>query len=198
MTDLTKIDDKTLIVQLKNNNVEAFDRLFEKYSDKLYNFSFSILKNEEDAKEIVQEVFFRLWNERKKIDADKSLKSLLFTITYRIIIDYFRKQLKERDFRKSLPKYFFDNYCEQKNHIDCDTLKKEINKAVEGLPAKRQAIYRLSREKGLSHKKIAARLDIEEKTVENHINLALKYIKTSIGKEFLPLVLFIVLTYVNG
>lgn len=198
MTDLTKIDDKTLIVQLKNNNVQAFDRLFEKYSDKLYNFSCSILKNEEDAKEIVQEVFFRLWSERKKIDADKSLKSLLFTITYRIIIDHLRKQLKERNFRKSLGKYFFDNYCEQKNHIDCDTLKEEINKAVEGLPAKRQVIYRLSREKGLSHKKIAARLDIEEKTVENHINLALKYIKTSIGKEFLPLVLFIVLNNVYG
>ncbi|MDD4144606.1 MAG: RNA polymerase sigma-70 factor [Prolixibacteraceae bacterium] len=198
MTDLTEINNKALIAQLKNNNVHAFDRLFEKYSDKLYNFSMSILKNEEDSKEIVQEVFFRLWNERKKIDANKPVKSLLFTITYRIIIDYLRKQLKDRNFRKSLEKHFFDNYCEQKNHIDCDTLKREINKAVDGLPAKRQTIYRLSREKGLTHKKIAVRLDIEEKTVENQISLALKHIKASISKEFLPLMLFIILTLYMG
>lgn len=191
MTDKPDISEKILVDKLKNNEVKAFDALFHKYSDKLYRFSFSLLKNEEDSKEIVQETFCKIWENRCQIDSSKSFKSFLFTISFHLVIDQLRLRLKDNKYRIFLEKYFGEHHGKQENQIDYDILKKEIFNAVEELPRKRKEIYRLSREKGLSHKAIAEQLDIKEKTVENQINLALKHIKSHLGKEILPVLLFL-------
>jgi RNA polymerase sigma-70 factor (ECF subfamily) len=75
--------------------------------------------------------------------------------------------------------------------MDYNTLETEINKAVDELPEKRKQIYRLSREKGFTHKEIAEQMGVKPKTVENQINLALKHIKTRLGKDILPVLLFL-------
>lgn len=191
MTDKPDISEKILVDKLKNNEVKAFDALFHKYSDKLYRFSFSLLKNEEDSKEIVQETFCKIWENRCQIDSSKSFKSFLFTISFHLVIDQLRLRLKDNKYRIFLEKYYGEHPGKQENQIDYDILKKEIFNAVEELPRKRKEIYRLSREKGLSHKAIAEQLDIKEKTVENQINLALKHIKSHLGKEILPVLLFL-------
>jgi RNA polymerase sigma-70 factor (family 1) len=187
---MTEINDKILALRLNNNEVKAFDALFHKYSNKLYRFSFSLLKNEEDSKEIVQETFCKIWDKRKELDSGKSVKSFIFTISYNLIIDQLRLRLKDEEYRKFLEQHFRENPFKQGTDMDYETIKKEIDKAVEELPAKRRQIYRLSREKGLSHKKIAAQLDIKEKTVENHINLALRHIKSRLSNELLAVLLF--------
>jgi RNA polymerase sigma-70 factor (family 1) len=187
---MTEINDQILALRLNNNEVKAFDALFHKYSNKLYRFSFSLLKNEEDSKEIVQETFCKIWDKRKEIDSGQSIKSFLFTISYNLIIDQLRLRLKDEEYRKFLEQHFRENPFKQGTDMDYETIKKEIDKAVEELPAKRRQIYRLSREKGLSHKKIAAQLDIKEKTVENHINLALRHIKSRLSSELLAVLLF--------
>jgi RNA polymerase sigma-70 factor (family 1) len=187
---MTEINDQILALRLNNNEVKAFDALFHKYSNKLYRFSFSLLKNEEDSKEIVQETFCKIWDKRKELDSGKSVKSFIFTISYNLIIDQLRLRLKDEEYRKFLEQHFRENPFKQGTDMDYETIKKEIDKAVEELPAKRRQIYRLSREKGLSHKKIAAQLDIKEKTVENHINLALRHIKSRLSNELLAVLLF--------
>ncbi len=191
MTDVPEINEKTLVAKLKNNEAEAFDVLFHKYSNKLFRFAFSLLKNEEDACEIVQETFFKIWEKRNNIDSSKSFKSFLFSVSYHLIIDQLREKLKEQKFRNSLEKYFSTRANFQENRIDYDTLQTEINKAVDELPEKRKQIYKLSREQGFSHKEIAGQLGVKPKTVENQINLALKHIKTRLGKDILPVLLFL-------
>ena len=191
MADLHGINEKTLVGKLKNNEAEAFDALFHRYRDKLFRFSFSLLKNEEDACEIVQETFFRIWEKRNKIDSSKSFKSFLFSVSYHLIIDQLRERLKDQEFRNSLEKYFNKRVNFQENRLDYNTLETEINKAVEELPEKRKEIYRLSREKGFSRKEIAGQLGVKPKTVENQINLALKHIKNRLGRDFLSVLLFL-------
>lgn len=193
MAEIPEINEKTLVAKLKNNQADAFDLLFHKYSDKLFRFAFSLLKNEEDACEIVQETFFKIWEKRNKIDSSKSFKSFLFSISYHLVIDQLRSRLKDREFRNSLEKYFSEQTNFQENRIDYNTLQNEINKAVDELPEKRKQIYRLSREHGLTHKEIAGQLGVKTKTVENQINLALNHIKTRLGKDILPLLLFLTL-----
>ncbi len=178
-----KTEDKLLISLLKKGEVKAFDTLFHKYKNKLYHFSFSVLKSEEDSKEIVQETFYRIWKKRFEIDSSKSFKSFLFTISYNLIIDQLRFRLKEKEYRKFLVYYFESNENKEEKGKDFETLTKKIETAVEELPEKRRRIFKLSRERGFSHKEIASCLGITTKTVENQINLSLRHIKLKVGQN---------------
>ena len=191
MNDLPRDDEKVLVSKLRNNEVKSFDLLFEKYSAKLYRFSFSLLKNHEDSKEIVQETFFRVWEKRREIDSSKSFKSFLFTISYHLIIDQLRLKLKDQEYRKFLKEYFKAEEVKVDSVTDYETLNSQISAVIEELPAKRKQIFTMSREQGLSHKEIAAQLNITVKTVENQINLALKLIKSRLGNDILPVMLFL-------
>jgi len=193
MSVLHNDDDKKLVDQLKSNNEKAFDTLFYRYSEKIYRFSFSLLKNEEDSKEIVQEVFCRIWEKRNKIDSSKEFKSFLFTISYNLIVDQLRLRLKNNEYREFLVKYFDSNNFNLSNEIDYDRLNKQISSIIEELPPKRRRVYKLSRENGLTYKEIAKKLGISVKTVETHINLSLKHLKTRLGKEFFPVLFFLFL-----
>ena len=191
MNDLPRDDEKLLVSKLRNNDVKSFDILFEKYSAKLYRFSFSLLKNHEDSKEIVQETFFRVWEKRREIDSSKSFKSFLFTISYHLIIDQLRLKLKDQEYRKFLKEYFKAEEVKVDSVIDYETLNRQISAVIEELPAKRKQIFSMSREQGLSHKEIAAQLNITVKTIENQINLALKLIKSRLGNDIFPVMLFL-------
>jgi RNA polymerase sigma-70 factor (ECF subfamily) len=193
MSLLEKDNDKLLVVQLVNNEVEAFDKLFHKYSEKLYRFAFSLLKNSEDSKEIVQEAFLRIWRKREAIDSTKSFKSFLFAISYNLIVDQLRLRLKDQEYRKFLISYFESESFDLSSKLDYDKIVSQIRDAVDEMPAKRKQVYTLSRELGLSHKEIASRLGISVKTVENQITLALKHLKSKLGKDILPLILFLFL-----
>lgn len=191
MNDLPRDDEKLLVSKLRNNEVKSFDILFEKYSAKLYRFSFSLLKNHEDSKEIVQETFFRVWDKRREIDSSKSFKSFLFTISYHLIIDQLRLKLKDQEYRKFLKEYFKAEEVKVDSVTDYETLNRQISGVIEELPAKRKQIFTMSREQGLSHKEIAGQLNISVKTVENQINLALKLIKSRLGNDIFPVLLFL-------
>jgi len=185
--------DAVLVERLKDGEVLAFDTLFEKYSQKLYRFSFSLLKNDEDSREIIQEAFFRVWKNRNSVDSGKSFKSFLFTISYNLIIDQLRLRIKDQEFKKNLTEHFKNIQVENEPATDYKQLENKIQLIVEKLPEKRKLIYKLSREEGLSHKQIAEKLNISAKTVENQINLSLKQIKTKLGSNFVGILLFIAL-----
>ena len=186
-------NDSQLVLQLINNDVKAFDELFHKYSDRLFRFAFSLLKNKEDSKEIVQETFFRIWNKRNDIDSSKSFRSFLFTISYNLIIDQLRIKLKNEEYRKFIEDYFNSNKLNAYQQADFNILNAQISEIVEKLPERRKKIFQLSREKGLTHKEISMQLGISVKTVENQINLALKHVKKHLGEDILPVMLFIFL-----
>lgn len=184
-------NDQQYVKKLKEHNVPAFDSLFNKYSNKLYRFSFSLLKNAEDAEEIVQETFYRVWKRRRQIDITKSFKAYLFTISHNLIIDRLREKLKEKEFRESLLKNFEETEVQKINEEDFAELSELIRVAVEELPSKRKEIYKLSREEGLSNREIAQKLGITVKTVENQINLSLKHLKNRLGKQALTVSFFL-------
>lgn len=192
MNDQTSKDEKGLVSKLRNDEVKSFDILFEKYSAILYRFSFSLLKNHEDSKEIVQETFFRVWEKRKEMDSSKSFKSFIFTISYHLIIDHLRLKLKDQEYRKFLMEYFQKEEVLPVNpEADFETTNRQIAAAIEELPIKRKQIFTMSREGGLTHKEIARQLNISVKTVENQINLALKLIKSRLGNHIFSVLLFL-------
>ena len=191
MVSKDKPSDKQLADQIKKGQTYAFDQMFDRYSQQLYRFSKSLLKNHEDAEEVVQEVFFRIWKKRDELNERKSFQSFLFSIAYNLIVDKFRQRVKDQKHEQFLIKQAQQNYLNPENELEYRELKKQVNKAITELPEQRKKIYQLNREKGLSYKEIAGRLRIKPKTVENHINLALKHIRKRLGNETLAVALFL-------
>jgi len=176
--------------QLRRGDLQSFDLVYQQYSQRLYGFAFSILKNHEDAKEIVQETFLRLWNSRDQLKSDQSLKSYLFKISYNISIDLIRLRLKNEKYAEYLKISFAEDAGNVENMAEYNELSEMIQKIVTEFPEQRQKIFRMSREEGLSHAEIADQLGITTKTVENHINLALKTIRKNLSSGSFGTLLF--------
>lgn len=186
-------DVQELAKQIKKNQLQSFDRLYEKYSQNLYRFARSMLKTHEDAEEVVQEVFFRVWNKRHGLTEDKSFHSYLFTIAHHVIIDQLRLRLKDQKYKQYLVKEFQKNYFHTDAALEYEELKQQVDMAINEMPAKRKHIYRLSKEKELSNKEIANREQISIKTVETHMTLALHHIRKRLGGKSISIVLFLFL-----
>ncbi len=178
---LTISDTEKIIRRLKKDDKSAVDELFGYYYyPRLYHFSKSILKIETDIDDILQEVFVKIWLNRHKISNAVTFNAYIFTITKNEVLNLIRSNLRDQTFRNQL---FLRSVAEEyqtPNPIEFDEIKTRIDQLVAALPEKRQQVFILSRTEGLSNKEIAQQLNISEKTVEDHITHAIKYIKSSL------------------
>lgn len=191
----TELQSVVQVRRLQQGDLQSFDLVYQQYSQRLYGFAYSILKNHEDAKEIVQETFLRLWNTRDQLKSDHSLKSYLFKISHNISIDLIRLRLKNEKYVEYLKTHFSDGAGEVENLADYNELSDTIQQIIAEFPEQRQKIFRMSREEGLSHAEIADKLCITTKTVENHINLALKTVRKRLASGSFGTLLFITLFF---
>lgn len=168
--------DKDLVAKLKSNSSSAFQALFEKYSQRIYRFSIGYLKNNQEAEEIVQDVFLRVWKTREKLVAEQSFESYLFTIAKNSILNTIRKANYEKAYLEYSSLHPNKNSLLEEE-LDFKELDRIYRQAIEKLPARRKEVYRLSRDKGLSNREIANELGISVKTVENQMTAALSAIK---------------------
>jgi len=171
-----------LISSVKAGITSAFDTLFGMYGHKIYSFAFSILKSKEDAEDVVQHTFFKVWEKRESINGNLVFKSFLFTIAYNVSIDILRIRLKEKVHRDSIVVQATSNY-NLEERIEFGDLLVRVNQIAEKLPPRKREIYQLSRVHNLSYSEIAEKLNISVKTVENGIGYSLKYIKTQLGND---------------
>jgi len=183
-----------LIKLLKKGDIAAFDAIYNQYCHKLHQFVFMYLKQEEDAEEVVQEVFIKIWESREKVDVYLSFESFLFTIAYNSTMSLLRKRVSEtksREYLKSLQKI----ETEEKviDEIQYNELNNKVQSLLEQLTPRQSEIYLLSREEGLSHKEIAIKLNISESTVNNHLVTILKFLKSNIDSSLFINSLFIFL-----
>lgn len=187
--------DRKLVAEFLKGKVKAFDLLYDQYSERLYRFAFMLLKNREDALDIVQETFLRIWKNRKDLSEEKSFKSYIFTVSYNITVDLLRKKLNERKYIETLEKNFGFSQQSIENKADFMILDHQIRDIIEELPPRRREIFKLSREKGCSNKEIAASLNISVKTVETQLNLALNFLKSRLAYGSVSGLLFLALFY---
>ena len=95
-------DKSVLVRQLSNGNLLAFNTLFREYSSRLYRFALGYLKSEDEAEELVQEVFTIIWEKRAELKEELSFKSYLFTIAFNIIKKHFRTKSLLSEYFKSV------------------------------------------------------------------------------------------------
>lgn len=186
-------EDKTLVSRLKRGDMLAFDEIYNKYKNRLFNFALKLVKSEKDAEDIIQEVFVKLWQSRDNINQEQSFKSYLFTISYNTTVSLIRKNIKNIEFVESIKNM---QVPEAVNNtlasIEYKELNKKLKETVDKLPTRQKEVYLLSREEELSYAEIAQKLNISVNTVENHMAKALKTIRDTIGKTHLLSVLLFI------
>lgn len=168
-------DLKSLAVLLKQGNGDAFCELFKLYHTKIYFFCRHYHLCKEEAEEIVQETFMKLWLKREDIDVSCNIQSFIYTIAKNQILNAFKRKIYQKAAHEYLSSQ--QSYYQMEQDIICNDLKKILDKAINGLPRKRKEIFNLSRNKGLSNKEIAEKLDISIKTVETQMRLSLQHLR---------------------
>lgn len=185
------ITRENLIKRLANDDRLALDELFRYYYPRLYRFLQHILKSESEIDDILQDVFFKIWMNRTKINHVETFNSFIFTIAKNAAINVIRVNIRHQKFRDELfsKSVLLENTTQRQ--VEFDEMKKAIDGIIGKLPEKRRQVFLLSRNVGLSNKEIARQLDISVKTVEDHVTQAVKYIKKNMAEMgMLPLLYF--------
>ncbi|MDB4583545.1 RNA polymerase sigma-70 factor [Draconibacterium sp.] len=177
-------EEKILFEKIKSNDEKAFEHLFHKYYSHLCLFASRILQDEISAEEIVQDFFVKLWEKRKQLTIETSVKSYLYRSIKNLCLNHIEhNSIKLRHAQTVLAKH--DNHLSNEDGYTEVDLAKKIEESILSLPEKRREIFRLSREEGLKYREIAEKLNISIKTVEAQMVLAIKTLRDKL-KHFRP------------
>jgi len=176
----SKKDEKGLVINLIKGDPIAFEKIYNLYVRKVYYFALRYLRNNMEAEEMVQEVFTKIWENRKNLNPELSFSGYLLTITKNTIFNDNRKKVNHLAYCQYIVNYIQSQSRDLEREIIFQDLMVKVNQSIDNLPPKRQEIFKLSRLSGLSYKEISKKLDITEKTIETHMRLAFKDLKREI------------------
>ncbi len=171
-----------LVKRIRQGDEQAFEELFCEYYYDLYSFAYQFTSCEERAKDLVQDVFIKVWKRREKWKINRSVKAYLFKAIRNSAINHINKRGRRSEVREIFSREEFQNIKDSVGfgHEE-DDLIDQIWNAVEAMPKRRRRVFILYHRNGLSYDEISDVLDISRKTVENHMGLALKDIRAQIG-----------------
>lgn len=196
MRNNTDISFKLLINELQKGNEKAFRKLFDMYRLDVYRYSYSILKSESNAEEIVQEVFLKIWMNREGINPDQSLKSLIFLITRNLSFNFLRKAVNDTELRRAIFYQSQDSCNTTERDIEMAEYKLIGATAIDRLPPRSRQIFKMSREEDRSYQEISDELGISLSTVKNHMTKSLSFIRSFL-KVHIQFVAFLIVTCSN-
>lgn len=179
------INEKRLLTELKNGSFHAFERLYNMYSGKLYNFIMRISSgNQYMAEEVVQSAFIRVWEVRERVEPESSFISFLCTIAKNLLMNMYQRQTVEYVYNEYLKNTGVDRDSQTEESIDLRFLNEYIDSLAEELPAQRKKIFILSKRQNYTNKEIAEMMGISESTVATQLSLAVKFMREQLMKHY--------------
>ena len=199
MTTINLNTGKSPHFAFKRISEEQFEELFCDFYPKLLAYAMSILNNKQAAEDIVQEVFLYVWEKRDNLQAGVGFYSYIFQSTYTKRVDYIRKdsRLDKRE-QESLLQFAeeYQTYLENDAHPIQELFSKDFNEKLdellEQLPESRRQVFKLVYLDGFKAREVASQLDMPQRTVESHVYLTLKFLRTqlSVSDFFILALLF--------
>ena len=186
-TESEQIDFMLRSIALHDDEV-AFRYLFEHYYPSLCLFAKRFIDDRETREDIVQEVFFRLWDKRKQITVTSSAQNYLLTSVRNLCLNYLRRQEVQQPFEESL----FDQPDDEEGDrlIQLRELEEQLAQALAQLPPEYRLAFELNRMEGKSLEEVAQRMGVSTRTVERYRDKAIALLQTEL-KEYLPLFLLL-------
>ena len=184
------------IAELRSGNIQVFEVLFKQWYEPLCRYAFSLLHDLEEAEDVAQKTFCKLWEQREKLEIHTSIKSYLYKMVHNACLNVI-KQWQMQSEHKEIIAYnsvTAVNCVEQ--HIAHKELNHRIELAVATLPERCRQVFVLSRMQHLPYKKIAEKLQISPNTVETQMVKALKTLREKL-KDYLWMGILIATTILN-
>lgn len=185
-----------LIEQLKNGDKHAIEIIFKTYYQPLCGYANKILADIDCAEEIVQEIFFQLWQKREDLPEIASFKSYIYRSVHNACLNFIKhKKIEQKHTDHIL--YVQENAKEDFVDLaETNQLQDKIRQAIDKLPTERKKIFLMIRYDDLKYSEVAEKLGISIKTVENQMGSALKLMRQEL-KEYLPSIIAILLSLLH-
>lgn len=166
-----EIDETAIAQKIKAGDHEAFKKFYDLHYDALFRFLISKNTSREAAKDLIQKAFIYIWEHRKKIDPQKSLRAYIFQIAYTRMLNHHRDN-KKFDSEEAVPDR--QTSLTPEDAARANDLKQLIDQAIEKMPERRGTVFQLCFMDDFTYKEAAEALEVSPKTIENHMGLALK------------------------
>ncbi|MES2517224.1 MAG: RNA polymerase sigma-70 factor [Bacteroidota bacterium] len=189
---MIQIPDSDILLAIRQGNERVFETVFRKHYQPLCNYACGILKDMDDAEEVVQSIFLKFWEQRVEIEINVSLKSYLYRAVHNTCLNRLKHLKIQETYRQYVGDYLDVTYDSATDMMDKVELENRIADALEKLPEQCRLIFKMSRFEELKYQEIANQLGLSIKTVENQIGKALKIMRSELS-DYLPIILFVLL-----
>jgi len=186
MQKINGIPEDVLIDRFKAGDQPAYEMIFRFYYPGLVLFASQYVMYEEDAEEIVQDFFVRVWQKRDQVNQTGTLKPYFFTSVKNSSLNFLYKQKHQDKLIQEIVKISENNLLYQPDVFVMSDLQDAIRKAVNSLPPKCREVFILSRINGLKNEDIANKLNLSKRTVETHVSNGLKQLRIEL-KDYVGL-----------
>lgn len=184
-------NEQHIIDAIKAGDQNAFEMIFRTWYKPLCNYAYSFLRDKDESEEVVQNSLVLVWEKRKQIEIESSLKSYLFRSVRNSCLNVIKHQRVVREHEKFAVRNSPISDAQTGQKIISTELEKKISDAMLQLPEQCQLVFRLSRLEELKYAEIAAQLGISIKTVENHMGKALRIMREEL-KDYLPIIAILI------
>jgi RNA polymerase sigma-70 factor (family 1) len=175
---------------ISQGDKKAYEQVFRTYYQTLCNYACSVIKDMDEAEEVVQNVFYTIWNKREVLQISTSIKSYLYRAVHNDCLNKLKHGKVKMLYAEEYKSHANGGFDSSANVLEAKELNKQINTAIDSLPEQCGLVFKLSRFENLKYAEIAEQLGISVKTVENHMGKALKIMREKL-KDYLPLVLWL-------
>jgi RNA polymerase sigma-70 factor (family 1) len=176
--DNNPTDDKIFVENLINGREDAFTVLYYKYSPRLYRHILRMVKSEETARELLQDIFMKVWELRAGLDMERSFQAYLYRIAENKVYDFFRKAARDKKLGDALIASAIESYSHIEEMVLHDESLRLVQGAIDQLPPVRRQVFMLCKIEGKTYEEIASTLGISVSTISDHIVKANRALKT--------------------
>ncbi|WP_293918785.1 MULTISPECIES: RNA polymerase sigma factor [unclassified Sphingobacterium] len=169
--------DQELMLLLKQGNHAAFTEIYNRYAVVLYLHARHMLGQDEEARDVIQELFVGIWNKYDMLDFDLQLRAYLYRSVRNMILNIIRHEKVKENYLTELGTFATTEPVETDELIRYKELKRLIEKEIERMPKKMKIIFQMSRNQNLSHAEIAEQLGISKTTVKKQVSNAISQLK---------------------
>ena len=184
------LNNEQLIPLLLAGDESTFESVYKHFLKPLHVYAIAILKDEDRAEGMVQNVFLKLWDKKERLSFSGSLQAYLYGAVYHECLNYLRHEKVKHKHQQHVV-YTMGNNGEESGNMELMDLREKLADALNELPEKCRTIFQLSRFEELKYQEIADRLQISVKTVEAQMGKALKILRVKLV-DFLPLIIWLI------